>query len=161
MGTISNLPPSKKPGNTAAREKPEDRFVTQFLIDRDAVAAAVRAGVPKVNLERTVTRWMADPAIRQRIQELTDEADLDTMITAQRIMAGFIDVAFDRTANHSARNTALKELGTIKGIYPKDDADKGKKYAKNVMMVPGPQTLNDWNAAAMEQQRKLKEDVRD
>lgn len=163
MGTISNLPPNKKgQGLTVPKESPEDRFVTQYMIDRDPVAAAIRSGVSKLMIEKTVGRWMADANVRQKIQQLTDEADIDTMISPQRILAGFIDVAFDRQANHSARNAALKELAQLKKMYPeKEDIDKSKTYAKNVMFVPAIPSLEDWNAAAMAQQRKLKENVRD
>jgi hypothetical protein len=79
------------------------------------------------------------------------------MISPQRIMAGFIDVAFDRTAPSAARNTALKELASLKKMYGEAD----DKTGSGVLMIPlvgG--TLEDWKALAMEAQKKLQDDVR-
>lgn len=156
MGTVSKLPGAKKPVT-----KPEDRFVEQYMIDRDPIAAALRAGVASVNLKRTVARWMSDPVIRQKIQQATDDADLDTLISPQRIIAGFIEVAFDQSAPSAARNAALRELAALKKMYPdKEDPNKGKKYAKSVMIVPGTPSLDDWEKAATAQQAALREEVR-
>lgn len=135
----------------------ELRFVDEFLIDRDPAAAAIRAGVAKINLKKRVAQWMSDPKIVRTIQLKTDTADLDKMISPQRIMAGFIDVAFDRTAPASARNSALRELADLKKMYSMGDE---KKNTSGVMLVPAQAALSDWKTAAMEQQNKLKEDVR-
>lgn len=147
------------PADTIDLTNVELRFIDEFLIDRDPGAACVRAGVARINAKKQVEKWMGDPRIARAIQLRTDTADLDKMISPQRVMAGFIDVAFDRSAPASARNSALRELAALKKMYP-NDSDRGKTTS-GVLMVPGDQSLTDWNAAAQAQQTKLKEDVRD
>lgn len=135
----------------------ELRFVDEFLIDRDARAAALRAGVARINLKKRVTQWMGDPKIARAIQLRTDTSDLEKMISPQRILAGFIDVAFDRNAPPSARNTALRELAAIKKMYGEDD--KGKT-GSGVLFVPGMMAITDWDSAAQASQAKLKDEVK-
>lgn len=136
----------------------ESRFVDEFLIDRDAYAAAIRAGVARINVKKRIQQWMGDPKIARAIQDRTDIQDIDKMISPQRIMAGFIEVAFDRNSPAAARNTALKELAAFKQMYP--DADDDDKVKGGVMLVPATPALADWAAAALAQQTKLKEDVK-
>lgn len=135
----------------------ELRFVDEYLIDRDPGAAAVRAGVARINAKRSVQKWLGDPRIVQAIQLKTDGADLDKMISPQRIMAGFIEVAFDRNAPSAARNTALRELAAIKKMYGEEDKDK---KGSGVILVPVMGSVDDFARAAMASQEKLKEDVR-
>lgn len=135
----------------------EFRFVDEFLVDRDAYAAALRTGVARINLKKTVHKWMGDQRILKAIQLRTDSTDLEKMISPQRIMAGFIDVAFDRNAPPAARNTALKELAALKKMYEEDD----DKAGSGVVLIPvlgG--SLEDWKDLAVAAQQKLKDDVR-
>lgn len=135
----------------------ELRFVDEFLVDRDAYAAALRTGVARIQLKKKVQAWMSDQRILKTIQLKTDSSDLDKMISPQRIVAGFIDVAFDRMAPPAARNTALKELAALKKMYGED----GEKVGSGVMFIPmvgG--TLDDWKNLAIAAQQKLKDDVR-
>lgn len=157
MGTISKLPGGANPPEKSL----EERFVEEYLIDRDPVSAAVRVGVRKVNLDRRVHDWMRDPVVLRKIQEATDNSDIDMMITPQRIMAGFIELAFDRSAPAATRKAALQDLAEFKKMYPeKADPNKDRKYAKNVMFVPAAPSLENWEAAAQAQQQALREDVR-
>ncbi len=161
MGKVSKIPTRKmQTSETVDTRSPEDRFIDEYMIDRDPVAAAIRAGVAKINVKQRVTSWMANPEIRRAIQERTDNADLDTIISPQRIMAGWIEIAFDQNAQPAARNAALKELALIKKMYPQKGDDDEKKRRQNVMFVPTAPSLDNWEKAAMEQQQKLKEDVR-
>lgn len=136
----------------------EDRFVSEFMVDRDARMAGLRTGVASVVLKRTVTKWMQDPRIIRAIQDRTDGMDIDKMISPQRIVAGFMDLAFDKTAPHNARKGALQELANFKRMY--EDADK-EKTGSGVVFIPVAGNLDQWGAMALEAQRKLKEDVRD
>lgn len=153
--------PTKKAAEPVASRDDLDtaelRFIDEFLIDRDPLAAGLRAGVSRLNLKRRVKSWMDDPRIVRAIQLKTDTTDLDKMISPQRIMAGFIDVAFNKDAPPAARNTALRELASMKKMY--GDEDKDNK-GSGVIMVPVVGSLKDWNTLAMEAQQKLKEDVR-
>ena len=62
----------------------EARFVQEFMVDRDPYMAATRAGVARVALKRTVTKWMQDPKVLRAIQRATDEMDVEKMISPIR-----------------------------------------------------------------------------
>jgi len=157
MGTISKLPAGKNSNEKTL----DERFVEEYLIDRDPVSAAIRVGVRRQQLENRVRTWMSNPDVLRKIREATDGADIDSMITPQRVMAGFIEVAFDKTAPAASRNAALRELAQFKKMYPeKEDPDKNRTYARNVMFVPAAPSLEDWEKAATAQQATLREDVR-
>ena len=134
----------------------ELRFVTEFMIDRDAYAAAIRTGVAPINLKRRVQQWMTDSKIARAIQLRTDSADIDKMVSPQRIIAGFMDVAFDKNAPASARSSALRELVTFKKMYE----EEGDSQRSGVIFVPVAGSASDWEKMAQASQSKLKEDVR-
>lgn len=134
----------------------EARFVKEFLVDRDPPAAAMRAGVARINVKKTVAKWMTDPRILGAIQTATDAMSVEEMISPQRIIAGFIAVAFDPMAPHAAKNSALRELASIRKMY---DDNEGKRRS-GVMLVPVAGTLDDWAELAETAQSKLKDDVR-
>lgn len=134
----------------------ELKFVDEYLIDRDPYEAALRVGVAKVVLKKTVQKWMSNASILKAIQIGTDSVDVGKMVTPQRIMAGFMEVAFDRNAPAAARNTALRELASLNKMY-EDDDDKKKS---GVILVPVAGSLSEWQQMAANAQAKLKEDVR-
>lgn len=158
---MARRPPPQVPLSEAVSSEDLDanelRFVDEYLIDRDPTAAALRAGVARINLKKKVQQWMGDPRIARAIQFKTDGADLDKMISPQRIMAGFIDVAFDRSAPPAARNTALRELAAMKKMYGEEDKDK---KGSGVVFIPGMAAIGDWDSVAQKMQAKLKDDVK-
>ena len=149
-------PPKEEVSVGAPLTEVELRFIDEYLIDRDPHLAALRTGIARINVKKRVIALMGDSRIVRAIQLRTDTADLDKMISPQRIMAGFIDVAFDRAAPAAARNTALRELAAMKKMYGENDDRKGS----GVMLVPGSASLSDWEAAAQAAQAALKEEVR-
>jgi len=148
-----------KPVEKNSVDEAQARFVKEYMFDRDPMAAALRAGVPRINVKTFVSRWMADASVLQQIKKATDEIPIDEMITPQRIIAGFIDVAFNEQSPFSARNTALRELATITDLYP--EKDKEPPGSNDVIVVPGnPEDITGWEQVAQVSQQRLKEDVR-
>lgn len=149
--------PPETPKDPNALNEVEDRFVTEFMVDRDPRMAALRTGVSNVALKGTLKKWMSDPRIIRAIQDRTDGMDIERMISPQRIVAGFMDLAFDKTAPHSARKGALQELANIKKMY--EDPEKDSQ-GSGVVLIPVAGSLDDWKAMALNAQQKLKDDVR-
>jgi hypothetical protein len=154
-------PPTPEIEDDGIQERPltevDLRFVREYLIDRDPMLAASRAGVRRINLKKRIQTWMGDPRIVRAIREQTDASDLDSMISPQRILAGFIDVAFDREAPAASRNTALRELATMKKMYGEEDRDR---KTSGVLFVPGAMAIEDWDALAQVAQKRLKDEVK-
>ncbi|HEY4598297.1 terminase small subunit, partial [Corynebacterium sp.] len=76
----------------------EERFVQEFLVDRDAHQAALRTGVARINLKKTVQKWMSSPEILNAIKLATMNMKIEDMVSPQQVIAGFMDVAFDKNA---------------------------------------------------------------
>lgn len=141
-------------------ETAQDRFVEEYMFDRDPVAAALRAGVPKINVKTFVARWMNDAVVLQAIKKATNECDLESMVTPQRIIAGFMDTAFNPESPFSARNTALRELATITKLYPEKEKDSTNSDAGVIVVPENPEDITGWEAVAQKSQQRLKDDVR-
>lgn len=146
-----------------ARLSAEQKFIEEYLLDRDPFEAARRAGVAKVSIKATVKKWMANADIRAEIERRTLDMKAEDMIKPQWVISKFQEIASSRYASASEKNTALRELAKLAKMYPDqmkkgDDDDEGKR--SNVLMVPGDASLDNWEAAAMKQQRALKDDVR-
>ena len=135
----------------------EERFVQEFLVDRDAHQAALRTGVARINLKKTVQKWMSSPEILNAIKLATMNMKIEDMVSPQQVIAGFMDVAFDKNAPASAPNSALKELASLKEMYKPEEQ---RRNVAGVMLIPAAPALTDWAAAALAQQQKLKDDVR-
>ena len=147
-----------------ARTSARERFIEEFLVDRDARAAGLRAGVAKVVLKKTVSAWMRDPAVLAEIDLRTDALDPTKMIQPQRVIAGFQDIVASRFASHSAKNAALRELAKLARMYPEDNKKPGaddERKRPAVMLMPADVPQENWEQSAMESQKRLKQDVRE
>lgn len=135
-----------------------DRFVEQYLIDRDPFAAALRAGVPRATVKVTVRKWMADQKVIDKINAKTADLDPNKMISPQWVIAKFQEVASSRYSSFSAKNTALRELASIAKMYPSKEKEIDDR-PHGVVILPGDADLGTWEQAAMKQQKALKENV--
>lgn len=135
----------------------EQRFVKEFMVDRDGYAAALRTGVARINVKKTVSKWLGDSRVLRAIQQATDSMQIEDMISPQRIIAGFMSVAFDPAAPPAAKNTALRELAQIRKMYEDPDDNKNRS---GVMLVPVAGSIEEWAKMALQSQTRLKEEVR-
>lgn len=146
-----------------ARMSAEQKFIEEYLIDRDPVEAARRAGVAKVSVKATAKKWMLDKDIRAEIDRRTLALNAEDMIKPQWVIAKFQEIASSRFSSSSEKNTALRELAKLARMYPetgKKGGDDDDERRPSLLMVPGDASLDNWEQAAMKQQRALKDDVR-
>jgi hypothetical protein len=125
--------------------------------DFNAENAALRMGYPDVSAASTGKLLLFHSFTQLRLQELLDRAEINSLISPSRIVAGLVreanapDVPF--SSNSSSRINALKELAKIMGLNnpkPKDEAPQ----VKRIMYIP---VSNNWEEGARESQRRLKE----
>lgn len=141
-----------------------DLFVSEYLVDYDQIASALRCGFGIEMAREYGVRFMQEPYVQRRIKELQyvkyDES-ADTDFNQARIKARLLHEAhyYGPGATQSARVAALSTLAKMYGMEkPKTPA--GAASVGGVMQVPGISSIDDWEAAAVDSQTQLISDAR-
>lgn len=103
------------------------RFVSEYAIDRNGAAAAVRAGYSARSAKQIANELLTKPDLRAAVtaQEARIAADLE--VTRQRVLDGLleaVEMARER-ADPAAMISAWKEVGRLCGYYAPDRVQVG------------------------------------
>jgi phage terminase small subunit len=101
-------PPASPPGKTLTPR--QSRFVAEYLIDSNGSQAFVRAGYSKTHSRRSVWRLMRIPAVRAAIEAGQQELAASLKVSAERVVAEYIRVAFASVADY----LDIAEDGTVR-----------------------------------------------
>lgn len=140
----------------------EERFVNEYLRDFDGRAAAIRAGVPRLNARAWARRTLSEQHVALEVNRRIDEAKPEEIISKNRIIANLARVA--NSEFDSGRVAALRELAAIFNLRPERDGPGGKKGGLGtggVIRVPTMLDIDEWERLASEQQTRLKALVRE
>lgn len=101
------------------------------------------------------------PYVQWRIQQHLEELDEEDIVTVKEVIMGLKREAhhFGEDGAASARVSALKILATMKGKLVKR-SETTTKHTGGVMVIPAPQSVEDWEAMTSASQEQLKRDVR-
>lgn len=72
----------------------QEMFCREYLIDLNATQAAIRSGYSEKTVNANVSRMMVDDGIQCRIQELMQEREKRTEITADNVLEEIRKIAF-------------------------------------------------------------------
>lgn len=96
------------------------RFVTEYLVDYNQYAAALRVGFNHAFAPDYSKKFMEEPYVRQLIKEreLTPSGDLENEANIRRIKAALFKEAnyHGPGSSHSARVSALSKLTSLFGM---------------------------------------------
>lgn len=152
--------PEQGPELTFREKALRDKFVNEYLVDYDALAATMRIGYPKSYAKEYAVRFMEEPYVLKRIQEKEsageDEVSLDVM--KKRIMAGLIREANYKGpgSSQAARVAALSKLAQMHGMDGRvPDNPENDALGEGAFVVPGVVTMEEWEKAAEAQQAAL------
>lgn len=148
----------KNPMDALSEE--DAQFVEEYLIDFNEYRAAQRCGYPRLNARSVGQLFMHRPEIVRAITHRVGTIDQKHILNPSRIIAELAKVAYGDGAFVGGKLIALQELSKIAELGPKKDGNKPKAKG-GVMLVPGVQSLEQWEAAAKNSQAKLKEQVRE
>lgn len=103
-----------------AERELRSRFVTEYLVDYNSYAAALRTGFTSAFAEDYAKKFMLEPYVRQLIKEreLGPSADGVDETNKRRIMASLFKEAnyHGPGSSHSARVSALAKLTALFGM---------------------------------------------
>lgn len=144
-----------------------DRFVDEFLVDRNPYSACLRIGYMSAFALEYSKRFMQESYVQKRIKErefnigiVGEESEEIKDENRKRIIASLNREAhyYGPNSSHAARVSALSKLAAIYGVdkleNPDDDEEGG------VMLVPSHQDIDAWEKAAATSQQELQRDVR-
>ncbi len=138
-----------------------DRFCDQYVIDYDEVKACMRIGYHKQFAVDYAKKFMEEPYVQKRIQELSvapseneqdEEQDTKRLIRSQLLKeAAYVGPG----SSQSARVAALSKL---MAMYDMESPKKIEAEITNrggVMAVPGVCSIEEWQKVAAAQQAEL------
>ena len=137
-----------------------DRFVSEYILDFDAYAAAMRIGFGPSFAPTYAEKFLAEPYVQKRLVEFQTAMDADPKAEAEldrrRIRAALLREAHYRGpgSSHAARVSALAKLAQIRDM---DAPIKSQVHLLGgVMEVPGIANTESWEEAAVTSQMALK-----
>lgn len=147
------------------REKElRDKFVSEYLLDFDQTAAAIRVGFSASFAGTYAEKFMTEPYVRKQIADmqnaLAEDEKLEAELDRRRIRAGLLREAHYRGpgSSHAARVAALGKLASIRDMDSPLKIKSDVTHRGGVMMVPGIASLEEWEAAAQKSQGNLQKD---
>lgn len=116
----------------------QQSFVNEYLVDKNATQAAIRAGYsPKTARsqgERLLTNADIRAAVDQGLKRLAEATETEAEWVRRRLREEATD--FTEFASHSARIRALELLGKINGIFEADNRQQAIPLIGEVRLVP-------------------------
>lgn len=147
-----------------------DRFITEYLRDFNQGNAYVRAlgpeEVERRQYKRSTCQNMGymlrhEPYVAAKIAEAVQAMEEEHIVNRKSILAGLVKEAnydeFD--SQHGARVSAWSMLAKIMSMDVKR-IEANLSSRGGILVVPGSQSVDDWEKRSGDAQRKLKEAVR-
>lgn len=141
------------------------KFVEEYLVDFNAIKAAIRIGFREQFAKDYSSQFMAEPFVQRLIKERQDESPEDEFeeeeVLKRRVLKGLVREAnyFGPGSSHTGRVAALTRIAEITKLS-NGDKNVNVNVTGGVMQVPGIASIEDWQKEAESSQEKLVEDTR-
>lgn len=89
----------------------QQAFINEYLIDLNATQAAIRAGYSKKTAYRTGCDNLKKAHIKAEIEQRMKKREERAIITAEEVINGIKEIAFDPKARHNDKLKAFELLG--------------------------------------------------
>ncbi|MFT4079285.1 terminase small subunit [Rhodomicrobium sp.] len=120
------------------------RFASEYVIDADGKAAAMRAGYAEKSAATTASRLLGDPRIQAIIEEARTRVAASAEVTAERIIGRLAEIAFAPIADKPTLKHQLAALGQLTRFF-----------APSRVELSGSVTMIDPDAVRLELAAKL------
>jgi hypothetical protein len=117
-------------------------FVREYLVDRNATQAAIRAGYSKHTAQEQSSRLLSNVIVAAEIAKAESKLQAKAEITAEMVMNGLLveaqglGVDTSPAARVAAWEKLGKQIGMFKDRQPGDGPDN-PQYTKPIAAVPG------------------------
>lgn len=112
-------------------------FATEYLVDKNATKAAIRAGYsPKTAAsqgERLLRNAEIRAAVDAGLKRIAEETETEAQWVRRRLREEATD--FSEFASHSARIRALELLGKINGVFEADNQQQAAALVTKIELV--------------------------
>ena len=146
---------------TKQEQELRDLFVTEYLLDYDAYAAALRVGFQEQYAHQYASQFMGESYVRKRIAEITHGAPENEKewkeATQRKIVASmFREANYNGPgSSHGARVAALSKLASLFDMDKPSKVEQTITHKGGVMAVPGIASIDEWEKQALASQEKL------
>jgi len=153
-----------EPELTPRERELRDRFVVEYLKDRDSTAAASRVGFQNGFAKEYGVKFLGEAYVQKRIKEIEEAPVANPKQEEQRVKLltkrMLESMLVDQRLSTAARVSAARELSAIYGWHAPIKTQQTVTHQGGVMMVPAIADLSEWEAAAAGSQEKLVADAR-
>lgn len=127
-----------------------ERFVVEYLVDYDALGAAMRVGYAETYARTFASQFMQEPYVRQLISKGEQELGVVTEKDQhqRRIVAGLYRIANNRVSSSSAQVAAFSKLSSIFGL------DAPVKTVQEVTVKDGGPDVSHLSVEELEEMKK-------
>jgi len=152
-------------GLSVTEKKLREKFVKEYMHDREPYAAALRCGFMSAFALEYSKRFMTEPYVRQLIKKYEESDGVDPRIERARneklVESILLKVAQDPQSPQSAKVTACTRLSSIYGMDAAQKVKHDINHRGGVMMIPAIADMDDWEKTARESQDNLMRHARD
>lgn len=137
-----------------------DRFIDALLRGDTKREAAMYAGVPARSASKEASTMWREPYVQQRLRELREALNEDELLTRKELVLNVKQIAFDDKELGGVRVGASALLARVMGFEAAKKLDVDLNHRGGIMLVPVMGSVADWEQAAAESQKRLKDEVR-
>lgn len=142
----------------------EEQFVNEYLVDYDGFLAAIRIGTPRLQAKKRAEQLLGSQEVQAALAARVDAMRPGELTSPSRLLFGMLREV-GRAKWSGDRLVALKQVHEMLKDLRKqelEEADAAKAEQRGgVMVVPGTPSLNDWEKAAAQMQKELKDKVKE
>lgn len=115
-------------------------FINEYLIDLNATQAAIRAGYSPKNAGKIGPELLGKTRIKSEIEKRLKRREQQALITAEEVINGIRDIAFDNRAKYNDKLKAFELLGKHLKLF----TDKIEEKSDTTLTVKLEGELDKW-----------------
>lgn len=91
----------------------QEQFCIEYLLDLNATQAAIRAGYSKHTAQRIGSENLSKPLIKDRIHELRKTLQINTLVTAERVVNELAKIGFSNLKEYLKSDNAITDISKL------------------------------------------------
>lgn len=159
-GTVAAMQQRDPMSLTVPEREVRDKFVDGLLMGMTRLDAAIYAGCSRAAAIKRGTLMFYEPYVVDRFIKLREAMEEEDLVTRKELLLNLKSIAVDDNEDARNRISASALIAKVMGYEAPTKTANLHLIQGGVMLVPVPANPADWEAAAVETQTRLKENVR-